>query len=384
MEKIRLFTLALLVTLGGGCSSTPTPQLYDLPPVTKHPYHAGIYYSPGFRSAQHYEKYQKGGHTVEVGAASVLMLDQIFPRVFEKTSNLDSLSAEEARRKGVDLIVVPTLESFQFHRDLSRGRNTAPLDMSYRFTFWSKDGRPGPSWTIDSGFLDLDRDVTEVMERTARRVLLRLEWESAAVSQVATGMAARNLAPASQILISTSSPALLYPAGTAGTRLLPLRVRADSQDDRALRVQPLDMRLKLSSGQVLEPLSISEVVSLVERTRSIRPAKQESELMLLTTLLNLGNPVATAPTQASLADQEAASREFARDRRGIEDGLNAQAFKPNVLAKGTASEGLVYFPLPASSNEEGAILSGWVVEEKSAASAAFEVPVRGYMADRRP
>src|SRR6185436_6559326 len=127
---------------------------------------------------------------------------------------------------------------------------------------------------------------------------------------------------------STSSPALLYPAGTAGTRLLPLRVRADSQDDRALRVRPLDMRLKLSSGQVLEPLSISEVVSLVERTRSIRPAKQESELMLLTTLLNLGNPVATAPTQASLADQEAASREFARDRRGIEDGLNAQAFKP--------------------------------------------------------
>jgi hypothetical protein len=292
----------------------------------------------------------------------------------------------------VDLIVVPSLESFQLHRELDRGRNVAPLHMSYRFTLWSKDGVAGPSWTVHSGsqgtgapkvFVTEGMVAADVMEQAARRIVARLEWESSAISQVATGIAARNLAPAPQVRISAASTGLMYPAGGRSI-LLPMLVRVDSQDDRALLVRPSDMRLKLAAGQVLEPLSSSEVLSVMELNRSMRAAQNESELMLLTTLLNLGNPVASSPTQASMADQEAARREFARDRRSILEQLVAQVLKPTAMVKGTARSGLVYFRLPPNSTERGAMLSGWVVEAKTAASAAFDVPFNSDLGEQRP
>src|SRR4051812_42776138 len=105
MTHVNCMTIAVLViTLTSGCSITHTvnvkPKLDALPATTKSPVHAGIYYSPQF-AAQEYAR-KVGGSTmvVRIGAASTRLFDVVLSRVFEKTTQMTTLSADEFSTQG--------------------------------------------------------------------------------------------------------------------------------------------------------------------------------------------------------------------------------------------------------------------------------------------
>src|SRR6185503_519352 len=183
------------------------------------------------------------------------MLDQIFSRSFAKTSVMTTLSAEEARQKRVDLILVPSIESFQFENKL--------VGMSYRLTFWGKEGQPGPAAVLPGGWNG--RDVHEVMEGAALRIVRYFNIEGDLIFRMATASGARTLTPPAQIQIAAAFQGLQH---AQETRLLPISLRVNSEDNRNFYVRPSDMRLALHTGDVLEPLSVWEVASVMERTRS--------------------------------------------------------------------------------------------------------------------
>jgi hypothetical protein len=113
---IRPSIAILAISLLCGCATTsridPEPKTDGLPTVTKLPVHAGVYYSPQFANQEHTRIAGKNTYVTRIGPASVRLFDDMLPRVFEKTTRISQLSADEYGAKQIDVLVVPSLEHF--------------------------------------------------------------------------------------------------------------------------------------------------------------------------------------------------------------------------------------------------------------------------------
>src|SRR5436190_1778353 len=113
--RLLLTTAIVALALLNGCgtmSFEPNASLEGLPAAKKAPLHAGVYYSPQF--AQYMYARKSGNITVNValGQASTRYFDELFARVFDKTSRLDKIDSEELSAKGIDLVAGVSLEHF--------------------------------------------------------------------------------------------------------------------------------------------------------------------------------------------------------------------------------------------------------------------------------
>jgi hypothetical protein len=125
----------------------------SLPSVPKSPIRAGVYYSPQF-SAQEFTR-AGGSHiyVVPIGTASVRLFDDLYPRVFDKTVEMTSLSTEEFAAQSVDVVIAPSLEHFDF--GIGMDSDSDRYSVSYRMTLYSGQGVPlAPSLYI----LEWDQD----------------------------------------------------------------------------------------------------------------------------------------------------------------------------------------------------------------------------------
>ena len=155
MNRVIRIAIAILVTtLVSGCTFTHNldvkPRLDALPPTTKSPVHAGVYYSPQF-AEQELRRSKLGDYfVVPIGAASVRFFDDLLPRTFEKTTRISKLTTDEMSTKEVDVIIAPTLEHFSFRLQMWEA-NDERYSVSYRMTLYTKRGVPVASWIV-SGY----------------------------------------------------------------------------------------------------------------------------------------------------------------------------------------------------------------------------------------
>jgi hypothetical protein len=140
----------LLIALLSGCGITnrvrPTPRTDALPPVTKSPVHAGVYYSPQFANQEDVRTGGPNTFIVGTGPASVRLFDDLYSRVLEKVSPVSNLSLNELSAQEIGVVVAPSLEHFGFRLGLDKDSDR--YSVSHRTTLYTIQGVPVASWIV--------------------------------------------------------------------------------------------------------------------------------------------------------------------------------------------------------------------------------------------
>jgi len=363
-------TAGLIAALLSGCTFTHhvdiKPRTPELAPPAKSPVHAGIYYSPQFSSLE--DTRTTGSHiwVVPIGAASVRLFDDMLPRVFEKTSRVSKLSFEDLRAQGIEVVVAPTLEHFDFRTGLDADSDR--YSVSYRTTLYSNRGVPVESWvvfgnapskTMGSIWSWIEDDMSDAagrflqgFERNAGPALAAITKSSGAES---TALDVHSVVmTAKQAELPGLSPKLIAALQEAG--VVTLQVVAQSDTERRLVVRASDMRLLLKDGQVIEPSSVSSVLSILEQTSQTGGAVAAL----------IGAPFGVLTTYL-----EQRSNQNERELQFRTGGQSV--FEDRTLSKGKQETGIVLFRLPKGVKAaETTTLTAWVVDPSSAQGTQME------------
>lgn len=363
----------LVITLLFGCTFThrlnPTPQGDAWPPTTKISVHAGVYYSPQFAD-QEYARIT-GSHiwTVPIGANSVRLFDEILPRVFEKTSRVSKLSGEELSAQGVGVVVAPSLEHFDFRTGMDADSDR--YNVSYRTTLYTARGVPVASWVVTGNAISktmwtIENLIKDDMNDAAVKFLQRFEHNAGhaltAIAKNSGGQTIsldlRNVAlTARRTELPGFDPKLAAALQEGGVVILQITVQ--SEIEGGLVVRASDMRLRLKEGQIIEPSSLSSVLSILERTSQTGGGVAAA----------IGAPFGVLVTYLQQRSNQS-------ERELQFRSLALSLFEDRTLSKGEKETGIVLFRLPKAMNAaKGATLMAWVVDPTSAEGSQIDVPL---------
>lgn len=373
MLQTRHVILIVLVALLSGCANTYNlrinPRVDAVVPTAKLPVHAGIYYSPQFSSQTQTRTFGSDTWVAPIGAASAQMFDAVFPRVFEQTSPVPTPSADAMKTAGVDFVVSPSLEHFDFLIGLDKDSDR--YSVIYRMTLYSPDGVPVSSWLvpgnkpskaftiwgmIEDDMVDAAGKLVKDFEHHAGQALAAIERGKTADKPVPLELQDVTLT-ATATALPGLNPQQLAALQSAG--IVSVRVTAQSRDGRDLAIHASSMRLKLASGETLEPLTVSQALSALDRT---------SQAGGVTAAL-------TNPLFGMLVTyDEQRTSQSAREAQ-FKAGSSA-LFGDRSLAGGEGTSGMVLFKLPSSSDSaQAATLTVWVVEPATASGKQLEFPL---------
>ena len=364
---------AVLCGLLAGCMPTmhhhmrATPSLDGLPEATRAPLHAGVYYSPEFASYEHVRKKGNSIFHMHIGEASVGYFDQLLPRVFEKTTRVDTLAPDELAKKGVDLVVVPSLEHFDF--PLGFEPYSERLGVAYRTTLCTPQGVPVSSWIV-YGSADhwkmFGGHIEAYMQQAGAKFARSFESESRA--GLAAIAAARRIAPppidvaALQLSARHTEPASLAADAREELRkegFVFVEFSASAKLATPVVVRASDMQLRLKDGRTI--------------------ASYPPTAMLVVAAAGAAGPPigGIVGLLATLATEAAASSEADRRRALLNTAFGREYFGERVLHEDKGMDGgVVFFRLPPGASADGAVVVAWAVESASAAGAKVEVPLQ--------
>jgi hypothetical protein len=147
----RATILLVIIFLLAGCTIThnlkPAPQPGAWPETTKTPFHAGVYYSPQFAEQEYVRSVGSNVFVAWIGASSVQLFDELLPRVFEKATHVLTVSGEHLNAEGINVVVVPSLEHFDFRVGAFSSEGDFQ-SVIYRTTLYSTRGVPVASWLV--------------------------------------------------------------------------------------------------------------------------------------------------------------------------------------------------------------------------------------------
>ena len=365
----------VLTALLAGCANIifdAKPTVEGLPEVKKIPLHAGVYYSPQF--ASHVQTRKSGDKNIgwNIGTASVGYFEQVFSRVFAKTSRVETLAADELAKKGVDLVVAPSLEHFDF--PLGMESYSERFGVAYRTTLYAPTGVPVSSWVVYGTFnhwKTLGGGHIEAYIQEAGEKLVRT-FEPESGPGLAAIASSRQRAPepldGSELEFSArhTEPSRLGPNAIKQLRnegFVFVDVRASSKGSRELLVRASDMKLRLKGGQVVDTSPPSALLMILNRNAG-------------TPLVGFGPLLMFAST---LGQEAAASAQFDKQRAVLSDAVGRSTlFGQRVLREDKGQEGgMVFFRLPPQASADGATLIAWAVEAGTGAGSQVEIPVIG-------
>lgn len=145
----HVLVIASIMVFTTGCAhAVPlTGAIEPQPDVPQIPLAVGVYYSPDFR-AYKYDGSRKGDRWIfPLGEASVKMLDQLFPRVFQSAAFVAELPSTTAEATGMVAIIEPSIAAFDFQIPIIKA-GTYRAEITYRFTAYSPQGVSIVSWTV--------------------------------------------------------------------------------------------------------------------------------------------------------------------------------------------------------------------------------------------
>ena len=370
---LRAFSLIAVVLSGllAGCSTlnfTPRPTVEGLPEAKKSPLHAGVYYSPEFASYAQMRKMGSNNALWHIGPASVAYFDELFPRVFEKTSRVETLTPDELAKKGVDLVVVPSVEHFDFPMGFES--YSERFGVGYRTTLYTPRGVPVSSWIV-YGTADhwkmVGGHVEAYMQGAGAMFLQTFERESA--PGLAAIAASRQIAPqpidaaALQLSARHTEPYSLTPEARQELRkegFVFVELSATAKTARPLIVRASDMQLRLKDGRTIATYPPSSLLMVVARNSSYVPGP--SILGLVTTLA----------AEAAISSDSAKRRELANDM------FVREYFGERTLREGMETDGgVVFFRLPKGASVDGASVVAWALEPAAAAGSQVDTPLTG-------
>lgn len=372
---------ALLSALVAGCGTMKfdleaTPVLDGLPQVNKSQLHAGLYYSPQFASYAHVRRYGEGEYHMHIGPASARYFDQLLPRVFAKVSRVEKLAADELAKKGVDVVVVPSLEHFDFPLGLEP--YSERFGVAYRITLYTPLGVPLSSWVI-YGTKDhwgtFGGHIEAYIQRAGTNFVETFEKQGGPGLATVTALRQRPAQPidvpslqfsarhTEPVSFDASAKAQLRKAG-----FVFVEVEGRVKAPRALVVRASDMQLRLKDGRMID--------------------SSPPSALLVIAAGQTGTPVVAGVSPfggiiASLAMQAAASAESDKQRGSLNRAASAEFFGERVIGQDTGQDGgVVFFRLPPGSSADGATVLLWALEPATAAGSQLQLPLLGTVQSR--
>lgn len=364
---VVIFMLTALIS-GCGIRTTvkPTPDIGKWPTIEKEAASVGLYFSPGFSEETHSRKIGPNTWTVPIGAASVDLFDAACRRLFEHVTRIPSIPPEKGT--SFDFFLAPSLEHFDFKSGMDGDADR--FSVVYRTTLYSPQGVPVASWRVRGNAVtrslgtlttwiedDLDDAAIRFMSDFRREAGPGLEVIRNARNQPPSAIEAESVTLAGEEIV----PAELSPEAVAALQVIGvifLKIEARGQADHPLIVRASDMSLRLGRGQQLDPLPISVMLSLLDKT--------SQKGLAVTSLLG--------PIGFLVTHSEEASKTAERSLR--QNVVESSLFGERALRKGDIASGLVAFRLPKESRSgDSLVLSAWAVDPASAAGLRIDAPI---------
>lgn len=370
MFRVLCWMAVFSGVLLAGCSTISLdvhPALADLPEVKKSPLHAGVYYSPQFAAYEHVRKNGDIAIHVRIGAASVQYFDGLFPRLFEKTSRVESLSSEELAKKGVDVVISPSIEHFDFPMGFEP--YSPQYGVAYRITLFTARGVPVASWVV-SGTADhrnmLGGHLEAYVQNAGTQFLGGFERESAsALAAIASHRAATAGIDTASLGLSARRTELAelgqgQVERLRAARFVCVQVTMLSKTARPLVIRASDMHLRLKDGRVIDSLPPSSLLEAIATESPVTTAVVPSVVGVL----------------ANLAASSAASSSSHNQREGFDNAVGQAFFGERILRQDAGEDGgIVFFRLPQEESDEGATVTAWVVDPASVDGAQVDMPL---------
>lgn len=357
---------AMLLTACGTMTMEfdPHPSVDSLPAATKQRVHAGIYFNRAFAEYRHVHRDPRVQAVVPIGPASVGYLWELYARVFEETTLIETLSPEELAAKGIDVVVSTSLEHFDFPR------GTAPYTprygVAYRTTLSTVHGIPVASWVFSGSvnhwkkFATVTGHVEGYMTEAGKAFLETFDREAAGALSLIVASRDKQPMPATLAMMEFTARAAdleglseTYAGRMRASGLVAVEVSVLPKAHRAFVVRQSDMRLRLKDGQTVDPIPVSVASELIATPIGM-PTVSSVELLA----------ASNSASQAQHRQSEMLNRVGAR-----------QQFGDRKTLEGKREVGIVLFQLPANARIEDASLTAWVVDPSAADGTPVQIVV---------
>ena len=147
-------SLAALVNASlAACSSSVLVEAdFPDPLVEVLPVRIGVILDEALTGYEHYEEIpQQATYSIHIGDANAVMLDQLFGAMFAETQPVDDVPLGPADRVGLDGVLRPELEKYEFEVPIGEKDEFVEVWMQYRLRLYETDGELIVEWPV-SGY----------------------------------------------------------------------------------------------------------------------------------------------------------------------------------------------------------------------------------------
>jgi hypothetical protein len=169
-------TAALACAWLGGCAQSVVVNAeFPAPLVERLPVRLGVVFDQELRDFEHHEEIpQAATWTVRLGDASIAMLEPLFQSMFQETREVPEMPTGTAASIGLDGIIKPTLEKFEFDVPVSGRDKFAEVWLQYRLDLYDANGELVANWPVTGyGKAELHRTNHEGSVNQAAVVAMR-------------------------------------------------------------------------------------------------------------------------------------------------------------------------------------------------------------------
>ena len=145
-----LWLAASLALAASGCASSVGVQAdFPRPLVEPLPIRIGVVFSEALRTFEYYEEIpQHSKWTIQLGSANVAMFEPLFSSMFREARIVPTLPLSEADRTGLDAVLQPELEKFEFDVPRNPDAKFVEVWLQYRMTLLATDGTQIAAWPV--------------------------------------------------------------------------------------------------------------------------------------------------------------------------------------------------------------------------------------------
>jgi len=173
------FVLLLLCLLSGcGPATVQVEGNFPSPLIEPLPLTMGVWYAEDFAHHEFFDEAQRPGESswlVSTGTAQVEMWDRLWQGMFNKLVKLDSRPGAGRGRPGLDGVLIPHVEEFQYTIPTHTNVKVYEIWLRYRFELVTATGEPIAEWSMTSygktptAFLQSDQEAVNLAAVMALR-----------------------------------------------------------------------------------------------------------------------------------------------------------------------------------------------------------------------
>lgn len=144
--------IALATALLSGCAKSVVVETsFPEPVVQALPLNIGVFYEPAFANYKYAEDLPNDiDWSFDIGAANINLFDSVFSALFDITSAVDGTGGSDPAYAGLDAVIVPAIEAFEFSLPRQSRSEQYAVWIRYNLHVYSPAGTLITSWPVSA------------------------------------------------------------------------------------------------------------------------------------------------------------------------------------------------------------------------------------------